>query len=979
MPHKPTATIDRFRLILKSRFDALILNPVLIPLLILGALFLPPVSLAGQVSNPGPQAIEPDCSPIQISDESQIALIPVEVNCLTWDSALSGDSAPSSDGALSGNGASSNDAPGSLSLAGTNEPGPLAALERIPPDLTPVNPIYQLQPRQEPPKKMILTLALPDRAEAQHLLDLYAWNGVAWRWLPHRKISIKKVMEAELDFWPELVALMQTPALAPKAAIDYNPNAPLPDEVRQILAEINPLGFRVGSDGRITGSPGQMPSEIRNSALAVIPTLRNWDSAARPHPVDNLLIEAELQKQHIKAIVDLVRQGGYQGIELDYRGINPELRRELTAFLAALRRALPANKRLSIRVETPQPMLSGTWDTGAYDWLAIGRLADALKVPASPDPKAYPLSSVGASDSSMEAMLDWAVGQVNRSKLQLLFRANSAEQIDRLIHDITYQQALEQLGEVALVTIPSKINPGQSVDFTLAALPTSTGIQVDEASGTYWFAYLDTDNRHHTVYLENSAVIVPVLQLATRYHLQGVAIQSLADNNERIWEAARVFKTQTAAPDQTQYSVVWQVQRQDGRLVSEETVDLSSLVYGWTAPAGGAYEIAASIASNQAQATVSRGSMVVSVATPAPKPQPAQPSAPPRPPGPTPPAVPPVNVSFGYGIQADPRGDIGVNIGHIKTLGFGWVKFQMSWKDVESNPGNYNWGPWDQLVDAFHANGIQILLSIPKSPDWARPVDDDKSVEGPPQDLNLYAAFVANVAGRYRGRVQAIEIWNEQNLWYEAGGMGRISAANYVQMLQLSYIAIKAVNPEMIVVSGGLTPAGNVGEAAVDDIDYLRQMYAQGAQGFFDALGAHPSGYNCPAKADWRVVSDSTAVNFRGTFDNRHHSWCFRGTLEGYREVMVANGDGDKKIIPTEFGWAADNKPKPGYEYAQDNTYEEQAQWIVEAFQQGKEWGWVGSMFLWNLDYGITAPGTELASFGIINRPAYDALVGLPK
>lgn len=970
MPHKPTTAIYTF----------------LISLLSLIVLFLPSTSQAGPLSGLEPESVEPDCSSLRITDETQLGLIPVEVDCRTWDSALSSGRVSSRSDAPLLDSASPDDEAGSLLLAGTDERELVTALEQIPPDLTLANPLYELQPNGDPPKTMMLTLALPGSDEVQTTLDLYAWNGATWQWLPHRKISIKKAIEAQLDFWPELIATMQSPALGPKVAIDYDLNAPLPDDIRELLAEINPLGFRIGSGDRITGDLGQLPAEIRNSDLVVAPTIRNWAQGNNDqvYPIDNLLIDPERQEQHIKAIVELVRQGRYQGIGLDYRGISPELRRELTAFLAALRQALPANKQLSIRVEPPQPMLAGGWDTGAYDWPAIGRIADVIKIPASLDPKAYTPARAGAPDGQMEAMLDWAVGQVIRSKLVLLFRANSVEQVDHVTRDITYQQALAQLGEVALATIPNKINPGQIVNFTLAGWPTSTGIQVDDASGTYWFAYLDAENRHHTVYLENPAAIAPVLQLAARYHLRGVAIQNLSDNNERIWEAARVFRNQATAPARSQYNIAWQVQRQDGRLLAEETVDLSSLAYDWTAPAaGGTYEIAASITTNQDQAAVSQGSVVVSVATPAPKPAPApqqaQPSAPPRPPGPTPPAVPAVNVSFGYGIQADPRGDIGVNIGRIKTMGFSWAKFQMSWKDVESNPGNYNWGPWDHLIDAFHANGIQILLSIPKSPDWARPVDDDRSVEGPPQDLNLYAAFVAHVAGRYQGRVQAIEVWNEQNLWYEAGGMGRISAANYVQLLQLSYIAIKAVNPEMIVVSGGLTPAGNVGEAAIDDIDYLRQMYALGAQGFFDALGAHPSGYNCPARADWRVVADSTAVNFRGTFDNRHHSWCFRGTMEGYREVMVANGDGHKKIIPTEFGWAADNKPKPGYEYAQDNTYEEQAQWIVEAFQQGKEWGWVGPMFLWNLDYNVTAPGTELASFGIVNRPAYEALVGMPK
>ena len=66
-----------------------------------------------------------------------------------------------------------------------------------------------------------------------------------------------------------------------------------------------------------------------------------------------------------------------------------------------------------------------------------------------------------------------------------------------------------------------------------------------------------------------------------------------------------------------------------------------------------------------------------------------------------------------------------------------------------------------------------------------------------------------------------------------------------------------------------------------------------------------------------------------------------------------------------------------------DNTLEEQAQWTVEAYQMGKQWGWVGTAFLWNLDYGVTAAGTELAQWGLLQPsgpvPAYFALAGMPK
>jgi len=368
---------------------------------------------------------------------------------------------------------------------------------------------------------------------------------------------------------------------------------------------------------------------------------------------------------------------------------------------------------------------------------------------------------------------------------------------------------------------------------------------------------------------------------------------------------------------------------------------------------------------------------------PSPTLAPETPDSPDPTPTPKPPSPPsaPVDDSFAVGIQVDPAGDPGEITAHLKSLGVKWVKFQMSWEETEPQPGVRNWGEWDRLILAYHNAGFNILLSVVKAPDWARPANTDLSQEGPPADPATYAAFVGEMAKRYKGGVQAIEVWNEQNLAREGGG-APMPPADYVALLSAAYQAINTADPSIVVVSGAPTPAGDVPGAAIDDINYLNAMYAAGLKNVSDAIGVHPSGYNCPATADWQSVSDP-AASFRGPFDNRHHSWCFRGTMEGYRNVMVANGDANKRLWPTEFGWAVSSTPQTGYEYAVDNTREEQAQWIVEAFQQAKAWGWVGPMFLWNLNYGVTRPGSEQAAFSILTAqgttPAYQSLAGMPR
>jgi hypothetical protein len=263
---------------------------------------------------------------------------------------------------------------------------------------------------------------------------------------------------------------------------------------------------------------------------------------------------------------------------------------------------------------------------------------------------------------------------------------------------------------------------------------------------------------------------------------------------------------------------------------------------------------------------------------------------------------------FDYGIQIQPYGgaDLGFAANAIKGLGFNWVKWQVPWKEMEGSPGAIGWGGQDAAVNFFAGQGIKILASIVKAPDWARPPNTDFSVEGPPADPQTFANFLGQYAGRYCGKVQAIEVWNEQNLHYEWGNEP-LDPARYMQLLKVSYQAIKAACPQMIVVSGALTPAGNVGSLAIDDFQYLEAMYRNGLKNYSDAIGAHPSGYNIPPNLTWQQACDyinQTGASFRGPCDSPHHSWAARSTVEGYRNIMLKYGDVNKRIWPTEFGWA---------------------------------------------------------------------------
>jgi hypothetical protein len=336
------------------------------------------------------------------------------------------------------------------------------------------------------------------------------------------------------------------------------------------------------------------------------------------------------------------------------------------------------------------------------------------------------------------------------------------------------------------------------------------------------------------------------------------------------------------------------------------------------------------------------------------------------------PAARPVNAcSFGYGVQIDPwGGDRGATIGRLKDLGFRWVKFQLAWKHFEGTRGDRNFP--EDVINALHDNGLQILASIVKAPDWARNPAFGFKEEGPPQNPGDYAAYVGAFAGRYCDRVQAIEVWNEQNLDRE-WGHEPLDAGRYVQLLAAAYNAIKAACPKMIVVSGAPTPTGANPPAAIRDTTYLRQMYQAGLARWSDAIGVHPSGYGNPP--------DVSVRDFRaGTYGRPSHvndsSFYFRDTMEEYWAIMRQFGDSGTCLWPTEFGWASTGSPRPNYEYAVYNSEQAQGDYIARAFDMMRGWGFVGPAFLWNLNYNKTEPGSEMAAFGVMDRPAQEILRG---
>jgi len=322
----------------------------------------------------------------------------------------------------------------------------------------------------------------------------------------------------------------------------------------------------------------------------------------------------------------------------------------------------------------------------------------------------------------------------------------------------------------------------------------------------------------------------------------------------------------------------------------------------------------------------------------------------------------------------------------VKDAGFDWIKQRFEWRYMETKAkGQISWTRADQIVQDANRAGLKIIARVDNQPEWAT-AKPYGVASAPPDNPQDYADFVGQMAARYKagspyGTIQAYEIWNEPNLSREWGNKAP-NPAEYVALLKAAYQAIKKADPNAIVISAGLSPTTAPPPTAMPDVDFLRQMYAAGAKGYFDMLGAHGAGFKAPPELSPDDIGKDSRYNHGEGAKGRVYG--FRH-VEDLRAVMEANGDGAKKVAVLEFGWTTDNRPGSPYAWHAVSP-QEQADYLVRAFKYAEDnWSaWIGPMVVIYIADPSMTKDTEQYYWAVTNpdgtpRPAYDALKAMPK
>lgn len=219
-----------------------------------------------------------------------------------------------------------------------------------------------------------------------------------------------------------------------------------------------------------------------------------------------------------------------------------------------------------------------------------------------------------------------------------------------------------------------------------------------------------------------------------------------------------------------------------------------------------------------------------------------------------------------------------------------------TWKELEPQKNDWRFDELDRLVNLATDHHARVLLCFGKTPDWASSVHaahaDDQSVEtAPPANMEDWRHFVEKLASRFKGRIEAYEVWNEPN-WpnFYTGDVQTM-----VEMTRIASETIHAIDPTALVVS----PSAS----GLDGLPWLESFLEQGGGRYVDVIGYHF--YVTP---DAPEVIPSWATEVRSRMGRNHVSLPIWNTETGWSKPKTFSSTDEASAYVARsllLAWAA--------------------------------------------------------------------------
>lgn len=232
-----------------------------------------------------------------------------------------------------------------------------------------------------------------------------------------------------------------------------------------------------------------------------------------------------------------------------------------------------------------------------------------------------------------------------------------------------------------------------------------------------------------------------------------------------------------------------------------------------------------------------------------------------------------------YGSKLIAQDDAAAFANVLRLTGVDWIRDRQRWNDViNPSPGVFDFSgeqqPWNWLEKA-DAAGLKTLSSFHDGPAWTR-----TSTRELPQDLRDMYAFALEAGEYYDGRVDAWQLWNEQNRKFALEAEG---ADRYGAVLKAAALGFLDSGSDARLVGGGL--------AGVDP-HYAQWQFRNGILDYLDDYAYHTH----------TTVNSSATVNDHPDFSSQLAAAApYGGDAKGrwVTEGGIALNNSDVTKLPT--------------------------------------------------------------------------------
>jgi hypothetical protein len=231
------------------------------------------------------------------------------------------------------------------------------------------------------------------------------------------------------------------------------------------------------------------------------------------------------------------------------------------------------------------------------------------------------------------------------------------------------------------------------------------------------------------------------------------------------------------------------------------------------------------------------------------------------------------------------------------------------WPDSNPSRGVYDWDATDAIFIRAHSFGMEYLVEVQGTPQWARPSNAATS-RCRPLRLSDFSTWLEAFIRRYEPDG---DLAREQG-WHDGYGATRFEIGNesddlefgnwldikdrpdpigaYLPMLRTAYTTIKAMNSEFVVVATAASIYGGLRELdeAPGSVLWLAGLYNNGLKDIYDVMSYH--------------ILDGSQPPLSSSYNSK---------FSAVGRMMKAFGDDDRDKVITEWGqWNSSDTPGGG-------------------------------------------------------------------